>query len=138
MKFLPRYVTDEYLAENWPELIQGKPFATIHAALQAASRPGYNIAIVRLAGPVCQRNDAHNKVSATVAEHLLANYSFDQSREIRQGREVHSTLAFVKAKCSCKSKSHVVTNYPLRASALCFFFLLHSRASDQALSVIEV
>ena len=36
MKFLPRYVTDEYLAENWPELIQGKPFATIHAALQAA------------------------------------------------------------------------------------------------------
>ena len=119
MKFLPRYVTDEYLAEHWPELIQGKPFATIHAALQAASRPGYNIAIVRLAGPVSQRNDAHNKVSATVAEHLLANYSFDQSREIRQGREVHSTLAFVKAKCSCKSKSHVVTNYPLRASALC-------------------
>ena len=48
MKFLPRYVTDEYLAEHWPELIQGKPFATIHAALQAASRPGYNIAIVRL------------------------------------------------------------------------------------------
>ena len=119
MKFLPRYVTDEYLAEHWPELIQGKPFATIHAALQAASRPGYNIAIVRLAGPMSQRNDAHNKVSATVAEHLLANYSFDQSREIRQGREVHSTLAFVKAKCSCKSKSHVVTNYPLRASALC-------------------
>ena len=89
MKFLPRYVTDEYLAEHWPELIQGKPFATIHAALQAASRPGYNIAIVRLAGPVSQRNDAYSKVSATVAEHLLANYSFDQSKEIRQGREVH-------------------------------------------------
>ena len=118
MKFSPRLISDHDLCESWPDLLSGPPFPTIEAALSSASRPGYNVAVLRLVKPAHTVTMETSKEASNSAGHLLANYSFAQSSDILRGIEVHSTLAFVCIKCACKSKSHVVTNFRLRPGAL--------------------
>ena len=80
--------------------------------------PGYNTLIIRMARTQLRVNSRINNSTDTIADHLAANYNFTQVTEILQGRDMHSIGVFATSTCSCKSKSHVVTNYALRPCAL--------------------
>ncbi len=118
MKFPPHRFTDEELVLRWLDLLHSCPYSTAYEALKANMCSGYNTLIVRVARAKLRTNTHAEAVSATVADHLAVNYSFSQAVEILQGRETHCVGAFATASCSCKSKSHVVTNYALRPSAI--------------------
>ena len=100
MRFPPVHVTDEALLTHWPQFLDSPPFSTIQAAVQHASRPGYNVAVVRLARP--KLGEPGHRELETVADHLLVNLSFSQVVDILQGREMHHILAFACAKRLCQ------------------------------------
>ena len=117
MQFPPHRLTAEELMLHWPGILSSCPYSTAYEALEANMCPGYN---TRVARAQLRTNTSAETVSTTVADHLAVNYSFAQAIEILQGRETYSVGAFAAVTCSCKSKSHVVTNYALRPSAISF------------------
>jgi len=50
--------------------------------------------------------------------HLAINFTFEQGHEVVHGRNAHTIGSFSTIKCSCKSKSHIVTNFPMRPCAI--------------------
>jgi len=48
----------------------------------------------------------------------LAILSNEQGHEVVHGRNAHTIGSFSTIKCSCKSKSHIVTNFPMRPGAI--------------------
>ena len=50
--------------------------------------------------------------------HLAINLNFEQGHEVGHGRQIHTIGSFSTIQCSCKSKSHIVTNFPMRPRAL--------------------
>ena len=89
---------------------------TATAAIQAVSRPGYNTLVVRITRwpltPLPVEPEDPSK------QHLAINLNFEQSREVGHGRHMHTIGSFSNIHCSCKSKSHIVTNFPMRPYAL--------------------
>ena len=51
-------------------------------------------------------------------QHLAINLNFEQCREVGHGRQMHTIGFFSNIHCSCKSKSHIVTNFSMRPYAL--------------------
>ena len=50
--------------------------------------------------------------------HLAINLNFEQGHEVVHGRQIHTIGSFSTIQCSCKSKSHIVTNFPMRPRAI--------------------
>ncbi len=113
MKFAPVKLTDEELLSKWPELVASRSYSTAYEAMRENSNPGYNTLIIRMARTRLRIHPCSDNSADTVADHLVVNYNFTQVTDILQGRDMHSV-----GECSCKSKSHVVTNFALRPSAL--------------------
>ena len=115
MRFGPTLMTSARLIQEWPGIISSPAYATATAAIQAVSRPGYNTLVVRITRwpltPLPVEPEDPSK------QHL-ANLNFEQSREVGHGRQMHTIGSFSNIHCSCKSKSHIVTNFPMRPYAL--------------------
>ena len=116
MRFGPTLMTSARLIQEWPGIISSPAYATATAAIQAVSRPGYNTLIVRVTRwpltPLLVEPEDPSK------QHLAINLNFEQSREVGHGCQMHTIGSFSHIRCSCKSKSHIVTNFPMRPYAL--------------------
>ena len=116
MRFGPTLMTSARLIQEWPGIISSPAYATATAAIQAVSRLGYNTLIVRITRwpltPLPVEPEDPSK------QHLAINLNFQQSREVGHGRQMHTIGSFSNIRCSCKSKSHIVTNFPMRPYAL--------------------
>ena len=114
--FPPKSGTSARLIQEWPGIISSPAYATATAAIQAVSRPGYNTLVVRITRwpltPLPVEPEDPSK------QHLAINLNFEQSREVGHGRQMHTIGSFSNIHCSCKSKSHIVTNFPMRPYAL--------------------
>ena len=104
MRFGPTLMTSARLIQEWPGIISSPAYATATAAIQAVSRLGYTPLLVEPEDPSKQ--------------HLAINLNFQQSREVGHGCQMHTIGSFSHIRCSCKSKSHIVTNFPMRPYAL--------------------
>ena len=117
MRFGPTLMTSARLIQEWPGIISSPAYATATAAIQAVSRPGYNTLIVRVTRwpltPLLVEPEDPSK------QHLAINLNFEQSREVGHGCQMHTIGSFSHIRCSCKSKSHIVTNFPMRPYATC-------------------
>ena len=116
MRFGPTLMTSARLLQEWPGIISSPAYATATAAIQAVLRPGYNTLVVRITRwpltPLPVEPEDPSK------QHLAINLNFEQSREVGHGRQMHTIGSFSNIHCSCKSKSHIVTNFPMRPYAL--------------------
>ena len=117
MKFAPVKLTDEELLSKWREAVASRSYSTAYEAMRENSNPGYSALVVRLARTRLRTHPRSDNSADTVADHLAVNYNYTQVTDI-QGRNMHSVGVFATSTCSCKSKSHVVTNFALRPSAL--------------------
>ena len=83
--------------------------------------------------------------------HLAINLNFEQGHEVGHGRQIHTIGSFSTIQCSCKSKSHIVTNFPMRPCAVssielagygvhAFFFAhaVRARSSDGHKNVLSL
>ena len=116
MRFGPTLMTSARLLQEWPAIMSSPAYATATAAIQAVLRPGYNTLVVRLTRwpltPLPVEPEDPSK------QHLAINLNFEQCREVGHGRQMHTIGSFSNIHCSCKSKSHIVTNFPMRPYAL--------------------
>ena len=116
MRFGPTLMTSARLLQEWPAIMSSPAYATATAAIQAALRPGYNTLVVRITRwpltPLPVEPEDPSK------QHLAINLNFEQCREVGHGRQMHTIGSFSNIHCSCKSKSHIVTNFPMRPYAL--------------------
>ena len=93
-----------------PTLKDSPQYGTLHGALKAKMKPGYNTVVARLStrpGRTRPSQDSHP------ASHVVALYTYQQLLEILNGRDLHQLGAFATCSCSCKSRSNVLTNWPL-------------------------
>ena len=116
MRFGPTFISSAQLLQEWPAIMHSPAYATATAALQAVMRPGYNTFVVRTTRwpltPLPVEPEDPSKL------HLAVNLNFEQCREVGHGRQMHTIGSFSNIHCSCKSKSHIVTNFPMRPCAL--------------------
>ena len=116
MRFGPTLMTSARLLQEWPAIMSSPAYATATAAIQAVLRPGYNTLVVRITRwpltPLPVEPEDPSK------QHLAINLNFEQCREVGHGRQMHTIGSFSNIHCSCKSKSHIVTNFPMRPYAL--------------------
>ena len=116
MRFGPTLISSARLLQEWPAVVNSPAYATATAAIQAVLRPGYNTLVVRMTRwpltPLPVEPQAPSKM------HLAINLNFEQGHEVGHGRQIHIIGSFSTIQCSCKSKSHIVTNFPMRPRAL--------------------
>ena len=116
IRFGPTLMSSARLLQEWPEVVNSPAYATATAAIQAALRPGYNTLVVRMTRwpliPLPLEPEEPSKM------HLAINLNFEQGHEVGHGRQMHTIGSFATIQCSCKSKSHIVTNFPMRPRAL--------------------
>ena len=116
MRFGPTTISSAQLLQDWPAVVNSPAYATVTAAIQATLRRGYNTLVVRLTRwplvPLPLEPEDPSKM------HLAINFNFEQGHEVVHGRNAHTIGSFSTIKCSCKSKSHIVTNFPMRPCAI--------------------
>ena len=116
MRFGPTLMSSARLLQEWPAVVNSPAYATATAAIQAVLRPGYNTLVVRMTRwpltPLPVEPEEPSKM------HLAINLNFEQGHEVGHGRQIHTIGSFSTIQCSCKSKSHIVTNFPMRPCAL--------------------
>ena len=104
------------LLQEWPAVVNSPAYSTATAAIQAVLRPGYNTLVVRTTRwpltPLPIEPEEPSKM------HLAINLKMEQGHEVGHGRQIHTIGSFSTIQCSCKSKSHIVTNFPMRPCAL--------------------
>ena len=104
------------LLQEWPAVVNSPAYATATAAIQAVLRRGYNTLVVGMTRwpltPLPVEPEEPSKM------HLAINLNFEQGHEVVHGRQIHTIGSFSTIQCSCKSKSHIVTNFPMRPRAL--------------------
>ena len=112
--------TTNFLLDVVPEnslMLTGRPWrghfrqSTASNVLQRLCKLGYNIAIMRVGAYPNEDNspDAFEQGSS-----IICVLSYDQAQDILLGIDLHRIGAFANGKCSCKSKSHVLSNFKLR------------------------
>ena len=116
MRFGPTLMSSARLLQEWPAVVNSPAYATATAAIQAVLRPGYNTLVVRMTRwpltPLPVEPEDPSKM------HLAINLNFEQGHEVGHGRQMHTIGSFSTIQCSCKSKSHIVINFPMRPCAL--------------------
>ena len=75
MRFAPQKLTDEELLVQWPNILESDSYGTVQDAMKFNCCPGYNTLIVRLARFRLRRLTPESRQVATVADHLVVNYS---------------------------------------------------------------
>ena len=118
MRFGPSKLSCSQIRQTWPDILNSPAYPTATAALRATLRPGYNSLVIRFAQwPVTNLPQGANENEAT---HFALNVSYAQGVDIIHGFDMHKIGFFAAMSCSCKSKSHIVTNVRLRPLALAF------------------
>ena len=116
MRFGPTTISSAQLLQEWPAVVNSPAYATATAAIQATLRRGYNTLVARMTRwpliPLPLEPEDPSKM------HLAINLNFEQGHEVVHGRNAHTIGSFSTIKCSCKSKSHIVTNFPMRPCAI--------------------
>ena len=92
-----------------------KTYPTATAALVANQRQGYNTVLVRK-GLLA---DSSSSAGRPVGHHcLVAVYTYHPIQEFSDGSNMHRLGSFATISCSCKSKSHILSNVALRSLAI--------------------
>ena len=118
MKFGPSKLGSSQIRQSWPDILNSPAYPTATAAIRATLRPGYNSLVVRFARwPITNPLQGANEDEAP---HVALNVSYAQGIDIVHGLNMHKIGCFAAMSCSCKSKSHIVTNVALRPLALAF------------------
>ena len=118
MRFGPSKLSCSQIPQTWPDILNSPAYPTATAALRATLRPGYNSLVIGFAQwPVTNLPQGANENEAT---HFALNVSYVQGVDIIHGFDMHKIGFFAAMSCSCKSKSHIVTNVRLRPLALAF------------------
>ena len=107
----------DVVESTWPGLLMSPHFATAWDALDANTRPGYNMDMVVV------RVGESEELPLTPGHPcrltcIVAVFSYQQAMEIRAGVHMHELGAFAMIKCKCKSKSNLLTNTALRPVAV--------------------
>ena len=110
-KFPPRCCSAAFSNANWPSLGDSVPQSTLSGVLRSLCRPGYNVAVLREGVFPNEENspDAFEQGSS-----IICVVSYQQAQDFLGGKTLHMLGAFAKGKCSCKSKTHVLTNFRMR------------------------
>ena len=116
MRFGPTTLSSAQLLQDWPAVLRSPTYATATAAIQAALCRGYNTLVVRVAHWPLVPLPAEPEDASRM--HLAINLNFEQGHEVVHGRNAHTIGSFSTVKCSRKSKSHIVTNFPRRPRAI--------------------
>ena len=104
-----------FLEEQWPQLVGSEPHATITIALQKSIQPGYNVALLRI-GIV--DNEENRDGTFSNGSSIMCILSYEQGLAFLQGKDYGQLGVFANGKCNCKSKSHILTNFRMRPSAI--------------------
>ena len=110
-KFPPRCCSREFSHAHWPSLAGAFPQSTASNVLQRLCKLGYNIAIMRVG---TYPNEDNSPDAFEQGSSIICVLSYDQAQDILLGIDLHRIGAFANGKCSCKSKSHVLSNFKLR------------------------
>ena len=111
----PSTCLSDEVEDKWPGLISAEGYSTALVAMAAHSKPGYNTVVVRV-GVANTQLDGMVAIGQRLC--IAGILAYQQFLDIRDSHQMHQLGAFATIGCKCKSKSNILTNVPLRNSAI--------------------